>query len=256
MEPHYEQHYHQVEARHWWFRARRDMVLRLVRQRASGPGCRILDVGCSSGLLLLRLQREGYRGVRGIDASSDGVRLCREAGLRADVMDAHAPDFPDATFDGLTASDVLEHLEHDAAALAEWRRVLKPGGWLILFVPAFMWLWTGHDTVNRHFRRYTRAQLVQRLADAGFEVERSSYWNTGLFLPVAALRLMRRCFRRDPNVSDAASDMFLPPGWVNALLRGWLGLENRLLGTGINAPVGVSVFVTARVAGGRAGTIH
>jgi len=247
MERYYETHYHQVEARHWWFRARREIVLRLVSRVALARDSAILDIGCSSGCLIRELMEAGYRNVQGIDASPEGVALCKREGLRAQVMDAHRPEFPDNSMDTICASDVLEHLEHDTEALMEWRRVLKPGGCLILFVPAHPWLWTEHDTVNRHFRRYTRSGLVERVAGAGFEVRRSSYWNVALFPPVALLRLWRRRVRTAGNGSKAAaSDMFLPPAPVNALLRWWMGLENRLHRLGLNSPFGISVMVLAR----------
>jgi len=246
MEHSYEEHYHRVEACHWWFRARREMVIKLVGQLDSGRDQRILDIGCSSGLLLKELQDQGHEDVRGIDASIEGIARCERGGLRAQVMDAHRLDFGDGTFDGITASDVLEHLQHDSLALREWRRVLKPGGWLIVFVPAFMWLWTRHDTVNRHFRRYTRPQLIHLLAQAGFEVQRSSYWNTGLFFPVALLRLWRRRGGQPVAVRESASDMFLPPVFLNGMLRAWMALENALHGSGLNSRVGISVMVVAR----------
>lgn len=244
MEPRYETHYHEVETRHWWFRARREIVRGLVTRLAPARDGAILDIGCSSGCLMRELAQAGYTQVQGIDASPEGIARCQQDGLRARIMDAHQPAFADNSMDVLCASDVLEHLERDAAALVEWRRILKPGGWLILFVPAHQWLWTEHDTVNRHFRRYTRPGLVRLMSGAGFEVRRSSYWNAALFPPVALLRLWRRAASGKPRT--AASDMFLPPGPINALLRCWLGVENRLHLLGLNSPFGISVMALAQ----------
>jgi SAM-dependent methyltransferase len=247
MQRSYEEHYHEVEATHWWFRARRQIVRALVEQVAPARDSVVLDIGCSSGFLLRELQAAGYRDIQGIDASREGIALCQQQGLRARVMDAQTPDFPEASLDVICASDVLEHLEQDGGALAQWNRMLKPGGWLIVFVPAHAWLWTQHDEVNRHFRRYTRAGLVALLTAAGFELRRSSYWNTLLFFPVAALRLWRRRQRPLARSSGSrASDMFLPPAPVNAALRAWLGLENALHRAGLNSPVGISALALAR----------
>lgn len=246
MEPGYEKHYHRVEASHWWFCSRRQIVTKLVTQCCSDRASRILDIGCSSGLLLQELMAHGYQNVEGVDSSSAGIALCRQAGIRAQSMDAHRLAYADGYFDCVTASDVLEHLEHDAAALAEWRRVLQPGGALMIFVPAFMWLWTRHDTINWHFRRYSLPQIVRLLVQCGFGIERSSYWNTALFLPVALLRLWRRCRGEGTLADNNPSDMVMPPPFLNGLLSVWMGLENRLHGWGLNSPVGVSVMVVAR----------
>jgi SAM-dependent methyltransferase len=139
------------------------------------------------------------------------------------------------------ASDVLEHIEDEAQALREWTRVLKPGGQLLVFVPAFQFLWGKHDEVNQHFRRYTANQLADRMRVAGLQVRRQSYWNVSLFFPTAAVRLFKRLL---PNNRPAADDLFDTSPLVNSLLNGLITAENRLLQT-ISAPVGVSVFALA-----------
>ena len=251
MQRGYEEHYHSVEADHWWFVARRRVVRDLVLRRGPDRSTRVLELGCSAGLLMQRLLLDGYKTVRGIDISADAINRCRAAGLDAQVMDAQKLTFPDESFDLLTASDVLEHLPDEAAALREWRRILKPGGVLIVFVPAFMFLWTEHDVVNNHCRRYTRATLVRPLAAAGFHIERSSYWNTALFPAVAIVRVLKRCFGQQ-KVADAANvtgDMFALPAPLNRALLGLLQVENRFLKWGVNWPFGVSVMAVAKKTG-------
>lgn len=245
MKSDYEQHYHRAEEVHWWFVERRAVVGALAMEAQADRGCRILEIGCAGGMLIQQLNAAGYHDVSGIDISEKGIELCHERGLKETwVMDAQKPSFPDRSFDVITASDVLEHLAEDGRALDEWYRMLKPGGTLIVFVPAFQFLWTAHDEVNRHFRRYRRRELASLLARHGFEVRRSSYWNFAIFFPVALLRVIRRVLGR--KETGVEGDMALPPLWINRLLIGWMKLENRLMLAGINYPFGVSAMVIAR----------
>ena len=245
MQTAYEERYHQLEARQWWFVARRHILRNLVQRESPDRRSRILDLGCSGGELLKELLDDGYPSASGIDLSFEAVALCRAAGLRVDRMDAQLLDFPNATFDVLIASDVLEHIQDDQQALQEWGRVLKPGGLLMVFVPAYMFLWTEHDEANMHYRRYRRMELARLLRANGFLVERSSYWNTLLFPPVAVIRLWRRWCSGKSDSGDKG-DLIEPAPRVNALLTALLHAENHLLCFGLNWPVGVSVMALAR----------
>jgi SAM-dependent methyltransferase len=148
---------------------------------------------------MLALREAGYVNVRGIDISEPAVALARcrgvervEAGVeRVEAMDGAALTFADESFDVVLASDVLEHIEDEGEALQSWRRVLKPWGRLIVFVPAFNPLRSEHDIPNEHFRRYTAQRLVAALWQQGFMTERAAYWNIALLAPVAVARLLR-----------------------------------------------------------------
>jgi SAM-dependent methyltransferase len=223
----------------------------LVRQLVLASGVprrgRILEIGCSSGKLIQELQRDGFTKVHGIDVSEPAINLCRQAGLNAEVMDAARLRFPDAEFDLITASDVLEHIADHRAALVEWHRVLKPGGQVILFVPAFMFLWTAHDVANQHCRRYRRQELRSLVQQSGLEVTRACYWNALLFPPVAIVRLIKRLIKPRIDATIAGvGDMALPPMLLNASLLRMIRVENWLLLRGVNWPAGVSVMVIAR----------
>jgi SAM-dependent methyltransferase len=241
----FEDQYHRLEAHHWWFRGRREIVHDLVVREQPDCNCNILEIGCSAGLLIRALQHRGYARVSGIDISSDAIALCRKEGLDARQMDAQKLSFADESFDLLTASDVLEHLPDEAQALQEWRRVLKPDGILILFVPAFQFLWSAHDVVNKHYRRYRRYRLLRLLQANGLVVRRSSYWNVSLFLPITMIRLMRRTLPQKQE-TGGNGDLFKPPELANRLLTVLLQLENQCLRRGLNFPFGVSVMAVAR----------
>ncbi|WP_375434657.1 class I SAM-dependent methyltransferase [uncultured Hymenobacter sp.] len=240
----YEVKYHQIEESYWWFQARRDMVFRLVQDAKLATDAPILEIGCSGGPLLQRLRSAGYTNLTGIDVSEAGIAVAERRGIpNVSCMDGANLTFPDASFDLVVASDVLEHIQNEAQALREWTRVLRPGGQLLVFVPAFQFLWGKHDVINQHFRRYTADQLATAMRGAGLKVSRSSYWNVSLFFPTAAVRLFKRFLPKDNK--PASDDLFAAPPLVNTLLTGFIKAENRLLQR-INAPVGVSVFALAK----------
>jgi SAM-dependent methyltransferase len=250
MKQAYEAQYHLLEETHWWFLGRRQIVRSLVHSSAlqlkADRHCHILEIGCSGGPLLKQLQADGYDQVTGIDISPDAIELCRQRGLiGTQVMDAQKTTFDDGSFDVIIASDVLEHLADAPQALREWHRLLRPGGRLIVFVPAFMFLWSRHDEANNHFRRYRRTELKHRLIQCGFFVQRSSYWNFSLFLPVALIRWVKRRFGGTTETT-AHGDLEKPSCLINWLLSTLLSFENQLIRAGLNWPCGVSVMAVGQ----------
>ena len=245
----YEAKYHQLEERHWWFAGRRDVVYDLIQRLQLSPTAAILEIGCSGGPLMQRLRAAGYADLTGIDVSAPAIELAQARGVpNVSVMDGAALEFADTRFDLVIASDVLEHIENEAKALSEWTRVLKPGGQMLVFVPAHSYLWSEHDVVNHHFRRYSRAGLVAALIRAGLRPSRSSFWNAAMYFPTAALRLGRRLVS-GPVSSEkkpgATGDLHHFAGPANAALLGWVKAENRLL-RHVDLPLGVSVFALAQ----------
>jgi SAM-dependent methyltransferase len=245
----YEAKYHQLEEKQWWFASRRDAVYDLVTQLKLPANAAILEIGCSGGPLMLRLRQQGYTDLTGIDVSQSAIELAQARGVpHVSVMDGAALTFADARFDLVIASDVLEHIEDEAQALREWTRVLRPGGQLLVFVPAHAYLWSEHDVVNHHFRRYSRAGLINAMRTAGLQLVRSSFWNAALYVPTAVLRLAKRLLKgpaTQATVTTATGDLYQLPGLLNRLLLGWVRLENFVL-RHVGLPIGVSVFALAR----------
>jgi SAM-dependent methyltransferase len=236
--------YFELEGRHWWFLGRRELFLRVL-ERHLPPAARpaqLLDFGTGTGAFLSDLDRFGA--VSAVDADPSAVAFCHERG-RTEVRLAE-PGAPlhiaDGTFDAATALDVIEHIEDDRAALRELRRVLRPGGVLLVAVPAFMFLWGKQDEVSHHFRRYTAPTLRRALADAGFAVERTTYFNTLLFPAVAGVRLGRRALRRP---GSAQSDFELGPAALNGALAAVFRAEARVAARR-DLPFGVSLLAVAR----------
>lgn len=203
---------------------------------------RLLDVGCGTGTMLIHLKR--YGSTFGVDMDHEAVKFCNERNLQT-VAQATAGNLPFAedAFDLLTMLDVLEHIPDQDGALAEANRVIRPGGFLMVAVPAYQFLWGAQDEVSQHRRRYTAQQLNSRIADAGLRVRRLTYFNTVLFPPIAAIRLFRRAV---PKARSTVSDFNFPaPGPLNAVLGGIFGSESAILAR-INMPFGVSILCLAQ----------
>src|SRR2546427_8825761 len=164
---------YEVEGKHWWFVGRRKIIAGFVENICRDIGkwrSRILDVGCGTGANLQMLANFGVS--EGVDVSGEALEFCRARGL-AKVKQGAAESLPyeDASFDLVTGLDVVEHLDDDVAGLKEMRRVLGPRGRVLLFVPAFMFLWGVQDDVSHHRRRYTLAELKEKLEAAGLAAE-------------------------------------------------------------------------------------
>ena len=246
MQDQFEATYHAVEERHWWFVGRRALVRQLVRGAAASRSARILEIGCSGGPLLRQLRSDGYEDLTGIDISEDAIALCKKRGVpNVHVMDAQHLAYPDSSFDLITASDVLEHVADAPQALREWHRTLRPGGVLLVFVPAFMFLWSEHDVANLHQHRYRASELSAMLQAAGFRVARRGYWNFLLFAPAALVRLVKTRLQK-PGAAAAQGDLKATSYPLNMLLQLVLKLENRMLLAGLDFPWGISAWAVAR----------
>ncbi len=222
---------------HWWYRVRRGMVRDLIRTHA--PSARtVLDVGCASGDTIFSLK--DIYDVTGVEISDEAIKLAHARGLNIVKSSLPAIPFPDSSFDVVLMLDVLEHLKDDDAALAEVRRVLKPGGVSIIFVPAFMFLWSITDVLSHHERRYTRGPLLERIRRAELVVARSSYFNTFLFPAIAGVRLVMRAFGMPMK-----TEMGKTSPTVNAVLYGVFMVES-LIGRFISYPFGVSIYAVSK----------
>lgn len=235
----------ELEDTYWWFVARRGLVLTLLGRRLAASPERervILDVGCGTGATLEGLSRFGR--VVGMDSSRYALQCCRRRG-RHDLVQARGEALPiaDASADAITALDLLEHIPDDAAAVREFSRVLRPGGVLIVTVPACPFLWSEHDEALGHRRRYRRRELARALEQAGFEIALCSYV-MGSILPAAiVVRLWERWLRRAPARRE--SGYVVVPRALNELLAGITGAGSRLL-PWLRMPFGLSIVALAR----------
>lgn len=246
MNKDFEKKYLTQGSSHWWTHSRRDMLLKMVCVYPRET--RILDIGCGGGELLRDLRHAGFEQVTGIDISEESIAFCKRGQIPSVYrMDAAKLDFSDASFDLIIASDILEHTQDDGAVLREWRRVLSDRGVLILFVPAFMFLWSRHDEVNHHYRRYALRILTEKFSANGFSIGQTGYWNFLLFIPIALMRLsgglLRFVFGKKDE-SDRISE--LGTGLLNSSLSRMVRCENALIARGVRLPVGSSIYVVAQ----------
>ncbi|NJP07867.1 MAG: class I SAM-dependent methyltransferase [Chloroflexaceae bacterium] len=236
----------QVESRHWWHGGMRATAAAMLATRQHpGPAATMLDAGCGTGGNLWFLQR--YHGrVFGVDLSPAALERV-PATLAQQVSRASVLTLPfvDHCFDLVTSFDVLYHcgVPDERAALLEVQRVLRPGGYLLLRLPAYEWLRSKHDRAVHTRRRYTARQVQQLLHETGYVIERCSYVNSLLFPLALVQRLLERVL---PAVEQAESDLTLPPASVNRMLRLPLALEAQWLRLGQRFPYGLSVLCLAR----------
>jgi len=225
----------ELDERHWWYRARRDILADLIRRKIKlPPNPRILEIGCGTGHNLMMLQRFGR--VDGVEIDP-AARLIASGRLGQSVKDAPLPALAGVetrAYDLVAILDVLEHVEEDREALVSIAERLKPGGRILITVPAHPWMWSAHDEVNHHKRRYTRRSLAAVVKAAGLKLEMMSWFNSLLF-PLAATA---RAIGRVTGKSD--SDDSMPPAFVNAVLERLFGIERYALGR-LPFPPGVSL---------------
>jgi len=242
MDRDYERQTHAAEDRHWWYRGRRTVLERVIAGLGLPERASILDAGCGSGRNMVELAR--YGPVTGVELSRTSVELARARAV-GEVIEGSVLEMPfaDGTFDLAVSLDVIEHLEDDLAALRELRRTVKAGGALLVTVPAYQWLWSGHDVINHHHRRYTRRSLRAVAERAGWRQVRTTYFNS-LLLPVAiVLRVLDRFNRK---TTESSLDLWVPPQPFNWLLERPLALEAALIARGGRIPAGLSLLAVFR----------
>jgi SAM-dependent methyltransferase len=249
MDKNYYKRYYTLEREHWWFVARAEILMAHVRRISDGrTDLKILNIGAATGHSSTLLQQFGT--VTSIEFDQDCYEFTRDV-VKIPIQQGSILelDFSNNTFDLVCAFDVIEHVEDDRLAVAEMRRVAKTGGVLFVAVPALMFLWSEHDVVNHHFRRYT-SKILRSLFSAHDAPIFHSYFNFWLFFPIAAVRLVKRLFTKKhlakPEDRQSDFDNFKNGGVVNFLLKNIFLSENILLKRFIALPIGVSLLSSWR----------
>ena len=229
-----------LDGQHWWFTARRRILDGVIERVVRPPrDARILELGAGTGHNLAMLSRFGRVEASELDPVARELAAER---LGRPVVEAALPDlsmFPKAAYDLIALLDVLEHVTDDRATLEAIRERLKPGGALLLTVPINPWMWSAHDVAHHHHRRYRKREIRDLAKAAGYEIELLSPFNSLLFPPIAAFRLLGKLRRKDD------SDDAMPPAPVNRLLDAVFGLERSLIGR-VPMPFGVSLVAVLR----------
>lgn len=230
----------ELDSEHWWFVARRNILRDVIRRVVRPPkDARILEVGAGTGHNLAMLSEFGRVEATEMDRTARELASSR---LGRPVADAALPDlsaWPEDHFDMVALLDVLEHVPDAQAALKAIRERLKPGGKLLVTVPANKWMWSAHDVAHHHHLRYRRGELARQARGCGYEIDLISPFNSLLFPLIAAVRLAGKLTGRE------SADDAMPPRPVNALLRTVFGLEAGLIGR-VPLPFGVSLLAVLR----------
>ena len=239
MEPAYARDYKNLYERHWWWRAREELVLEtLSGLRPGGNWGRILDVGCGDGLFFEKLCALGD--VEGVEMDATGMDPTGPWAGRIRVQPFDERFQPGRRYDLIVMLDVLEHFPDSGAALRRAIDLLEPEGRILITVPAFRSLWTSHDELNRHHTRFTRRELVEVAEGSGGLVKSCRYifqWTAPLKL---AQHFKEKLLPADPRVPS------LPPDWINRLFRGLSRAERRFF-SAVSPPFGSSLLaVVAR----------
>jgi SAM-dependent methyltransferase len=227
------------DERHWWYRARRKIISELIRRKITLPkNAKLLEIGCGTGHNLAMLGTFGTVDALEVD---DIAREMAEQRLGHDVLSAPLPELagiPDELYDMVAALDVVEHIPDDKAALEGIARVLKPGGKLLITVPAHQWMWSAHDVVNHHQRRYSKSSLAKLVQQSPLKLETIGYFNSLLFPVALAERLASKVTgKEEANLAPPAEP-------INQALERIFALERRLIGR-VPLPPGLSLFAIA-----------
>jgi len=231
-----------LEESYWWFVGKQFLVRDNFKRLAinSFNNDKILDIGCGTGIVLKILKNFGTS--FGMELSSEAIHFLirRDLKLIARSDANQSIPFKNHTFAAITCLDVLEHLDNDLTLLREAVRVCKPGGKILITVPAFDILWSAHDEALHHKRRYTRKQILKKVCPLNCTVIKASYYNTCLFLPIFTFRKLRLFLSKKKH---ARSDFFLPlPEWINKMLILLYTAELKLLRY-FSFPFGVSILL-------------
>lgn len=235
-----------LEDEHWWFVGRRHILCRVLETLNLPASAQILEAGCGSGGNLKMLSRFGK--VWAIEKSELAHAIAQARGIGT-VEQGELPEgipFADQNFDLIALLDVLEHLDQERESLKALASRLTSTGYLMITVPAYSWLWSDHDEINHHKRRYTRRQLLAILNASGLEVEFLSYFNSFLFPLIAGIRLMQNLMGKLFH-SQKTDDLKMPISWLNQLLTNLFAAEAYLIPK-FSLPFGLSLLAVARPA--------
>lgn len=236
------QEYERLERYYWWFVGRRRIIEKVLEKYFSGKNLNILDWGCGPGGNFKFLKKYGE--IIGVDASDEAIRACREKGIQQVSKAQELSEFhPEKKFDLVTNFDVLEHIQEDEKFIYDLGRVLNPGGFVLVTVPAHRFLWTGLDAVLGHKRRYSRSEICQKFKRSGYQIVKASYFVFFLSPAFVLYRFFQKLKKN--NSSNLRESVLEFPKPINWLFTATLFLEALMI-TYLNLPFGTSIIVLAK----------
>jgi SAM-dependent methyltransferase len=235
------QELHDLESTYWWHVGRLSIIERQL-QKICGTkrNVKILNIGSGTGGTLPTLEKFGK--VQNVDTSKEALAFLSASGYKGRLVKGLKLPFKDNSFDVVTALDVLEHINDDNTALKEWLRILKPDGSLLLTVPAYQWLWSQHDEINNHYRRYLKKDLKKQMQKAGFKVAKASYAIVFSFPLVAGSRILSKLSKKK---AEEYSSFVRLPSIINSSFINLLRLEAKYQKR-FSSPFGTSLLFTCK----------
>jgi 2-polyprenyl-3-methyl-5-hydroxy-6-metoxy-1,4-benzoquinol methylase len=247
MKSEYYGEYYEHENNHWWFRWRFDMITEIVESLPRSENFRLLDAGCGTGQMTKLLERYGE--AVGLEIAPEAIEFARKRGVKNLIQGSITdPPFAAGSFDVVLSLDVIEHVDNDVQIIESLFEIVRPGGHLIVTVPAFKSLWSQHDEINHHKRRYRVNEVNTMLTSAGFAVTQATYCNSLLFPAVFAMRkgkTLLRKLRGNMNPDEPESDLAHYPRPINEALYRMVTTETKLLKK-VQPPFGVSILAVAQ----------
>lgn len=232
---------YELETYYWWFVGKREILNVLFNKYLWSKNLKLLDIGCGTGANFIFFQK--FCSVSGIDISEESINLCKNRGINdVHICSAEKLDFPDYSFDIVTALDLLEHLDDDIKTLREAYRVCKHGGLLFLTIPAYQFLWGEHDEALHHKRRYIKSEIKKKIEGANFRIKKISYAIVFLFFPILCFRIIRKLFVRS---KEPTTSYIVPPSIINNFFILLLKIEAKFLKY-LDFPFGVSIICIAQ----------
>jgi SAM-dependent methyltransferase len=245
MQQDYYKAYYELERKHWWFLVRGEIIMQHIESLLKDKKeVKILNIGVATGYTSVLLSRFGT--VKSVEFDKECYEFTKKE-VKIDIINGSITELPfeDESYDLVCAFDVIEHIDDDKLAVSEMRRVCKTGGDLCVTVPAFMLLWSEHDIINQHYRRYRKHEM-ESLFEKSTSIY-STYFNSFLFLPIAFFRILKTAISGEPKLENAASDFIV----LRQNIFTWgakviFSLEKPLLKMGIKFPFGVSILLSAK----------
>ncbi len=243
MQKYLYQKMYEVETTHWWFQAKKDILIQLIKNKIipqlSKSEINIADIGCGAGLLLDSLSKFGH--VTGIDYSNNAIEFCKNS-FSGELIQADCGTTDlniNKKFDLIIATDLIEHIKDDRIAINNIYNLLNDNGYAIITVPAFQFLWSQHDVINMHYRRYSFKTLYEAIKTTPFNICYLSYYNFFLFLPALIVRITKKILNIDKK-SDL--EFSTPPNLVNKLFYKLFYSESKFITKRKKFPFGVSLI--------------
>jgi SAM-dependent methyltransferase len=243
MDQKFYQEYYKLEREGWWFKARLSILENYCQAIITNPNMKILNVGAATGATSEMLSKYGK--VTSLEYDEFCCKFLKEkTGIEAINASLTELPFENNSYDMICAFDVIEHIENDNKAVEEIYRVLKPKGKYFITVPAFQSLWSNHDIVNHHFRRYKKKQLNKLIESRNLKIDHSTYFNFWLFIPISMTRFILNNIprKKDSNSSGSDNEILQSSNIINRILYRIFHSEKFLLRINIKFPFGISIL--------------